>query len=112
MLQKLEAKPLVPTLLKTRDNATSGDSRYTASSDGRRYSKYPAIDKSVLSLLFGIAIAVGHDRYNSYLDGKQADQINISQDVVIQVGTAFAFLVKTGLTAAVVTSYIQRVWAN
>ncbi|KAI0188303.1 hypothetical protein EV127DRAFT_343074, partial [Xylaria flabelliformis] len=50
--------------------------------------------------------------YNLYLDGKQVDQINISQDVVIQVGTAFAFLVKTGLTAAVVTSYIQRVWAN
>jgi hypothetical protein len=55
---------------------------------------------------------VGHDRYNFYLNGKQVDQISVAQDWITRIGTAFAWLVKTGLATAVATAYVQRLWTN
>lgn len=66
----------------------------------------------IVSLLFGIAFAIGHDRYNHFLDGRRADAYDISQEWVSRIETAFAFLVNTSLAATVAAAYAQRLWRN
>jgi len=62
-----------------------------------------------LTVLAGLA-AIGHHLFYVYLDGKQASEVAIPQSWVIRVGTAFAYLFKASLVAAVGIAFCQRVW--
>ncbi|KAM7187440.1 hypothetical protein V8F20_010965 [Naviculisporaceae sp. PSN 640] len=73
------------------------------------------------SLLAGTILAVGHDQFYRYLDGRfvvGGDGLDhgrvspVPQEWVIRIGTAFAFLVKTLLVVAACIAYSQRMWYN
>ncbi|KAI0155151.1 hypothetical protein GGR57DRAFT_511595 [Xylariaceae sp. FL1272] len=78
----------------------------------RRLSDSSAIFKSILCLILGLVFAVGHHVYNPYLHGKQVQQVALSQNVDIGVGTTFTFRVKAALTGAVTVAYIQSLWTK
>jgi hypothetical protein len=61
-------------------------------------------------LVLGIATAVGQDRYYSYLNGRQVNDLPMSQSWAIRIGTAFAFLFKTSLVAAVGIAFCHGFW--
>jgi hypothetical protein len=63
-----------------------------------------------LLLIIGILAAVGQHLFYSYANGKLEEEFPISQDWVIRVGTAFAFLFQTVLVAAVGSAFTQRFW--
>jgi hypothetical protein len=58
----------------------------------------------------GIATAAVQHFYYSYLDGREVDQVSMSQSWAIRIGTAFAFLFKTCLVASVGVAYCQGFW--
>ena len=62
-----------------------------------------------LTVLAGLA-AIGHHLFYVYLDGKQVSEVAIPQSWVIRVGTAFAYLFKASLVAAVGIAFCQRLW--
>ena len=62
--------------------------------------------------LCGIVLALGHHFFFAYLDGRQAsDEGALSQQIVKQIGNAFAFLVLALLKAAILVAYNQYIWA-
>jgi hypothetical protein len=63
-----------------------------------------------LLLAIGSLAAIGQHLFYAYCNGKQTAQFPISQDWVIRVGTAFAFLFQTVLVAAVGSAFTQRFW--
>jgi len=60
--------------------------------------------------LLAVLAAIGHHLFYVYLDGKQVSQVKIPQAWVIRVGTAFAYLFKASLVAAVGIAFCQRFW--
>lgn len=72
------------------------------------------------SLAAGIALAIGHHIFYSHLAGQEAPSGSYRlgifaysrQEANIQLGTAFAFLVKATLVVAVVTVYVQLFWCT
>lgn len=65
----------------------------------------------MLSLLvLGTLAAVGQHLFYSYVNGKHVTDVKISQDWVIRVGTAFAFLFQTVLVTAIAAAYRHRFW--
>ncbi|KAJ8121925.1 hypothetical protein ONZ43_g1746 [Nemania bipapillata] len=110
MSQKFAADPTIRPL-ESAGSSFDGSRRRTMPAL-RQKSDYAAVVANIFAISAGVAFAVGHDRYNSYLNGKQVDQISVSQDWITRIGTAFAWLVKTGLTTAVATAYVQRLWTN
>ena len=63
----------------------------------------------VASALIGIIFAVGHHAFYSHYNGRVADNER-EQRLVINAGTAFAFLVKMFLAIATGTTYVQHFW--
>ncbi|KAI0871777.1 hypothetical protein GGS24DRAFT_42791 [Hypoxylon argillaceum] len=110
MSQKLAASPLVQPLESELHPVNRSTRRATLGYSEK--SDYTPVIAIIVAISAGIAFAVGHDRYNHYLNGKQVDQISISQDWITRIGTAFAWLAKTTLAAAVATAYVQRLWTN
>jgi len=64
----------------------------------------------LLLLLLGLLAALGQHGFYTYLNGREVDQTTISQTWVIRVGTAFAFLCKTALVAAIGISFSHGFW--
>lgn len=64
------------------------------------------------AFLAGVVLAIGHDRFNNYLNGQKVDDFIVPQNWVSRIATAFAFLVKMCLAVAASTSYFQRLWRN
>jgi len=62
-----------------------------------------------LTLLAGLA-ATGHHIFYLSLDSQEVSEVVILQSWVIRIGTAFAFLFKTSLVAAVGIAFCQRFW--
>jgi len=60
-------------------------------------------------LLAGIAVALGHHFLYSWLDGRLV-QSKDEQEWYGRLGTGFAFLTKTLLTAASTLAYTQLLW--
>ena len=73
---------------------------------------------AVLALVVGILFAIGHHLFYDSLSGRPAPNAGYhilgsdisSQQINIAGGTAFAFLVKASLIAAVAVCYIQLFW--
>jgi hypothetical protein len=63
-----------------------------------------------LLFIVGTLAAVGQHLFYSYANGKREEEFPISQNWVIRVGTAFAFLFQTVLVAAVGSAFTQRFW--
>lgn len=59
--------------------------------------------------LCGIAFALGHHFYYSYLDG-QSNTGKESQEWAVRVGTALAFLARASLVSAAAIAYEQYSW--
>jgi len=60
-------------------------------------------------LLIGVLTAISHHLFYSYLDKRATDSV-IGQDWAIRIGTAFAYLFKMALVAAVSVVYAQAFW--
>jgi hypothetical protein len=63
-----------------------------------------------LLLTVGILAATGQHLFYSYVNGERVEDFTISQDWVIRVATAIAFLFQTVLVAAVGSAFTQRFW--
>jgi hypothetical protein len=61
-------------------------------------------------LLFGVFAAIGHHLFYSYLNSKEVDETAVDQTWAIRIGTAFAYLFKTTLVAAIAVVYAQSFW--
>ncbi|KAI0044310.1 hypothetical protein FA95DRAFT_1562370 [Auriscalpium vulgare] len=61
-------------------------------------------------LLASIAAALGHHFFNSWVDGKQTAELELSQEWVYRATTAFAFLIQTMLASAMSFVLCQLVW--
>jgi hypothetical protein len=61
-------------------------------------------------LLVGGLTAIGHHLFYSYLNNKEVDQAGVGQTWAIRTGTAFAYLFKTTLVAAIAVVYAQCFW--
>lgn len=85
---------------------------YEAKQRENSKASWQAIASIASASVAGVAVAVGHDRYNAYLSGKQVDEILLPQEWVNRIATAFAFLVSQNLAIAVSTSYVQRLWKS
>ncbi|KAI1367907.1 hypothetical protein F5Y08DRAFT_336182 [Xylaria arbuscula] len=105
MLQEPESNPLVTAL---QPKSTSQDEVKTSPPENDSKPKYSAVALIILPLALGVAFVIGHHLYNSYLDGKQLNQVGLSQTLIIRIGTAFAFLSKTALAAASFTEVKSR----
>lgn len=66
----------------------------------------------VAALFAGLLFAVGHDLFNRSLNGREVDDVSVSQPWVSRIATAFAFLTQMSFAAAVAGSYNQRLWRN
>jgi len=73
----------------------------------------------ILTLIGGIALAIGHHLFYNSLAGKPVEGNYSIQDgkwgvskqqINSGIGTAFAFLIKAFLAVAVSTAYLQVVW--
>jgi hypothetical protein len=64
----------------------------------------------LLLLLVGIAAAVGQHLLYAYLNGREVDDIIVTQTWVIQFGSALAFLFKTALVTAVGIAFCHAFW--
>jgi hypothetical protein len=65
----------------------------------------------ISSLLLGIIFAIGHDRcYNHYNHRPVAT--SFEQKALVDVGTAFAFMVKMFLAIATATAFSQQIWLS
>lgn len=60
-------------------------------------------------LMIGLGSGVCHHLFYAYLDGSSAESA-INQQLATRIGTAFAFLVKTTLVAAIGISRKQLIW--
>ena len=65
----------------------------------------------VASLLLGTVFAIGHDRFYHHFNGREVGS-SFQQKVIINVGTAFAFLVQTWFTTAVGLVFVQQVFVS
>lgn len=94
--------------------------RRFSSLPSRAHWKAPCL--MVVTLICGVSLAYGHHRFFSSLAGHQVQSgdnaITISDMSVSQqrfntaIGTTFAFLVKSCLTLAVTTAYVQLFWKS
>jgi hypothetical protein len=65
----------------------------------------------ISSLLLGIIFAIGHDRcYNHY--NRQPVASSFEQKVLVNAGTAFAFLVKMFFSISTATAFSQQIWLS
>jgi len=60
--------------------------------------------------LIGLLAAVGQHFFYHFLDGRQIDQVNISQSWVSRISTAFSFLFKSMMVATVGIAYAHSFW--
>jgi len=60
--------------------------------------------------LLGLALAVGHHLFYAYLNNRVVGEAAVPQNSAIQIGTAFAYLFKTMLVAAIGVAYAQCFW--
>ncbi|KAI1102692.1 hypothetical protein F4804DRAFT_254747 [Jackrogersella minutella] len=74
----------------------------------RRWWPWRAAWSMYLSLIFGIACAIGHHIFYKTLNGKPAD----AQIAMLRYGTVLSFAAKAGLVAAVVIAFKQRIWTT
>lgn len=66
---------------------------------------------ALLGLLFiGVLTAISHHLFYSYLNNRATDSAVIGQKWAIRIGTAFAYLFKTALVAAISVVYAQGFW--
>lgn len=75
----------------------------------RAHWEAPAV--MVASVLCGVAFAIGHDRFYHHFDNQQVGS-SLQQKVIINVGTAFAFLVKMFFTIAAATVFSQQIFQS
>jgi len=61
-------------------------------------------------LTIGVSTGIGQHFYYTYLNGKEVSSVGLSQSWVINISTAFAFLFKTCLVAAVGIAFSQGFW--
>ena len=65
----------------------------------------------ILSVLLGTVFAIGHDRFYQHFDGREVSS-SLQQKVIINVGTAFAFLVNLTFCIAVGTVFVQQIFVS
>jgi hypothetical protein len=61
-------------------------------------------------LAAGTIAALGQDLFYSRVKGKHVDDVSISQDWVIRIGTTLGFIFQTVLVAAIGEAYRHRFW--
>src|SRR5579859_2790689 len=83
---------------KPRETPVAVDSAVAAERNSGSYTPYVTMISLFTS---GLALAVGHHLLYSSLDGRQLNQVSVSQAWVIREGTAFAFAFKTVLVSAI-----------
>ena len=65
----------------------------------------------VATVLCGVAFAIGHDRFYHHFDDQPVGS-GLQQKVIINVGTAFAILVKMFFTIATATVFSQQIFQS
>ena len=75
----------------------------------RNHWETPAV--MIASLLVGVAFAIAHDRFYYYYDGR-AVKSGLEQKVIVDVGTAFAFLVKMFFCISAATVFSQQLFQS
>lgn len=65
----------------------------------------------ISSVLLGAAFAIGHDRFYNHFNGREVNS-GLQQKVIINVGTAFAILVKMWFTVAAATVFSQQLFMS
>ena len=79
--------------------------------ESSRHDTPPVATLAMFGLLFiGALTAISHHLFYSHLNKKIIDNAAIGQTWAIRIGTAFAFLFKTALVAAVSVVYAQGFW--
>jgi hypothetical protein len=69
----------------------------------------PAI--MISTLLLGLLFAIGHDRYYHYYNCRPV-RSSLEQTMIINVGTAFAFMVKMFFAISTATVFSQQIWLS
>ena len=65
----------------------------------------------ISALLVGLLFAIGHDRYYHYYDHRAVGS-SLEQTVIVNVGTAFAFLVRMFFAISTATVFSQQIWLS
>jgi hypothetical protein len=65
----------------------------------------------ISSLLLGLLFAIGHDRYYHHYDRRPVWS-SLEQTMIINVGTAFAFMVKMFFAISTGTVFSQQIWLS
>ena len=76
----------------------------------RSFRRHQSLLWMVLSLVNGIAFAVGHHFFYASFDGHPVDETSTCQDWIIRIGTGMAFIAKTLFVVAASIAYIQHQW--
>jgi len=61
-------------------------------------------------LILGIATAMSHHAFTAFLNTRAIEEAAVPQAWAIRIGTAFPYLFKTALTAAIGVAYWQVFW--
>jgi hypothetical protein len=64
----------------------------------------------IFLFIVGVVAAVGQHCFYSYLNGREVDQVIITQTWVIRIGIAFGFLFNYVVVAAVGIAFCHRFW--
>ena len=75
-----------------------------------RYDQNRSFTWMILSLLSGVAMAVGHHIFYASFSGLLVDEASIDQTWVIRIGSGFAFLARTLLIVATSIAFVQQQW--
>ncbi|KAI9789350.1 MAG: hypothetical protein M1816_006239 [Peltula sp. TS41687] len=63
------------------------------------------------TFLLGLLFAIGHDRFYHHYDHQPVGS-NLEQKVIVNVGTAFAFMVKMFFAISTATVFAQQIWLS
>ena len=65
----------------------------------------------IMSVLLGTVFAIGHDRFYHHFDGREVGS-SLQQKVIINAGTAFAFLVQSMYRIALGVVFAQQFFVS
>lgn len=103
-------KPAATTYSKVERNEDESRPGIRLQASGTVFERYQSVFWMVLSLTFGVGLALAHHFvYNSF-DGQPVETASIDQTWLVRIGTGLAFLAKTLLVVAASIAYTQQQW--
>lgn len=90
---------------------TDAHRAHTMSKKGTGRLHWQAPTTMISSLLLGLLFAIGHDRYYHHYDRREVES-SLEQTVIVNVGTAFAFMVKMFFAISTATVFSQQIWLS